>query len=124
MNKLWVGSLYYCLNVMLHMGVLGALFLVSAPDHLTTLDYISELWLSPEGRGLIILNSSLLIVNLVFALSIIFIASRSSIVLIIMTLIAWTGLILAYLYGTVGLVGYAAGAIHLSGFSFNKFKTK
>jgi hypothetical protein len=124
MTKLWIGSLYYFLNVVLHMGVLGVLFFVSAPDQLTRLEYISEFWFSPEGRMLIILNSSLLIANLVFALSIIYVASRSSRVLIIMTFIAWMGLILAYLYGTVGLVGYAAGAIHLSGFSFNKFKTK
>jgi hypothetical protein len=124
MTKLWIGSLYYFLNVVLHMGVLGVLFFVSAPDQLTRLEYISEFWFSPEGRMLIILNSSLLIANLVFALSIIYVASRSSRVLIIMTFIAWMGLILAYLYGAVGLVGYAAGAIHLSGFSFNKFKTK
>jgi hypothetical protein len=124
MNKLWIGSLYYGLNVILHLGAFGVLFFVSAPDHLTTLEYISEFWLSPEGRVLIILNSSLLIANLVFALSIIFLASRSSIVLIIMTFIAWIGLLFAYLYDAVGLVGYAAGAIHLSCFSFNKFKLK
>jgi len=41
-----------------------------------------------------------------------------------MIFIAWMGLLFAYHYGTVGLVGYAAGAIHLSAFSFNKFKTK
>ena len=124
MNKLWIGSLYYGLNVILHLGVLGVLLPVSAPDHLTTLQYISEFWLSPEGKVQIILNSSLLIANLVFALSIIFLASRSSIVLIIMTFIAWMGLVFAYHYGTVGLVGYAAGVIHLSCFSFNKFKLK
>ena len=124
MNKLWIGSLYYFLNVILHLGVFGVLFFISAPDHVTTLEYIAEFWLSPEGRALIILNSGLLIANLVFALSIIYVASRSSSVLIIMTFIAWMGLVFAYLYGSVGLVGYAAGAIHLSAFSFNKFKGK
>ena len=124
MNKLWVGSVYYCLNVILHIGAFGVLFLVSAPDNLTTLEYISEFWLYPGGTDLIIINSSLLIANLVFALSIIFVASRSSIVLIIMTLIAWMGLVFAYLSGAAGLIAYAAGAIHLSVFSFNKFKIK
>jgi len=124
MNKLWVGSLYYCLNVILHLSVFGILFVVSVSDDVTTLEYIAEVWLSPEGKALIILNASLLIANLVFALSIIFIASRSDIVLIMMTLIAWLGLLFAYRPGTVGLVAYAAGAIHLSHFSFNQFRTK
>ena len=124
MNKHWVGSIYYFLNVVLYIGAFVILFFVSVPDHLTTLEYIAEVWLSQEGKALIILNASLLIANLVFALSIIFIASRSNIVLIIMTLIAWLGLLFAYRAGTVGLVAYAAGAIHLSYFSFNQFRTK
>jgi hypothetical protein len=106
------------------MGVFGIIFVVSAPDDLTTRDYIIEFWLSPEGKSLIILNSSLLIANLVFALGIIFVASRSNIVLIIMTLLAWLGLVLAYRAETVGLVAYAAGAIHLSYISFNQPRTK
>ena len=125
MNKLWVGAIYYCLNVILHIGVFGILFVLSASDDVTTLEYIAEVWLSPEGKALIILNASLLIANLVFALCIIFVASHSNIVLIMMTLIAWLGLLFAYHAGTVGLVAYAAaGAIHLSYFSFNQFRTK
>jgi hypothetical protein len=124
MNKLWVGSLYYFLNVILHMGVFGIIFVVSTPDDLTTRDYIAELWLSPEGKALIILNAGLLMANLIFALGILFLASRSNIVLIIMTLLAWLGLVFAYRAETVGLVAYAAGAMHLSYFSFNQTRTK
>lgn len=124
MNKLWIGSLYYFLNVVLHLGIFGVLFVVSAPDHLTTLDYIVEFWLAPEGRETIIFNSALLITNLVFALGIIFLAPRSSIILILMAVIAWLGLLFAYQGGLVGLLAYAAGAIHLSIFSYNQFKGK
>mgnify|MGYP000542249256 CR=1 FL=1 len=124
MNKLWVGSLYYFLNVILHLGVFGVLFFVSASDHLTILEYIAEFWQSPEGRETIIFNSALLIANLVFALGIIFLAPRSSIILIIMAVIAWLGLIFAYQAELVGLLAYAAGAIHLSIFSYNHFKGK
>ena len=124
MNKLWIGSVYYFLNVILHLGVFGILFVISAPDDVATLEYIADLWLSPEGKALIISNAGLLMANLIFALGIIFAASRSRIVLIIMTLIAWLGLVFAYRAETVGLVGYAAGAIHLSYFSFNQFRIK
>jgi hypothetical protein len=124
MNKLWVGSIYYFLNVILHLGVFGITFVVSVPDDVTTLEYIADIWLSPEGKALIMLNASLLIANLVFALGIIFVAPRSRIVLIIMALLAWLGLVFAYHTETVGLVAYAAGAIHLSYFSFNQFRTK
>ena len=124
MNKLRVASLYYFLNVILHLGVFGVLFFATAPAHLTTLEHITELWLSPEGRALIALNSSLVIINLVFALSIIFVASRSNSVLIVMALLAWIGLLFAYRAGAVGLVAYAAGAIHLSAFSYIKLRLK
>jgi hypothetical protein len=124
MNKLWIGSLYYFLNVILHLGIFLVLFVVSAPDDVTTLGYIAELWLSPEGKALIILNASALIANLVFALGIIAVASRSKLVLVIMTLLAWLGLVLAYQAEALGLVAYAAGAMHLSYFSFNQFRIK
>jgi hypothetical protein len=122
MNKLWVGSLYYFLNVLLHLGIFGVLFFVSSPDNLKALDYFFEFWHSAEGREIIILNTSLLLANLFFALSIIFLAPRATIVLVTMAFIACTGLVLAYLNDLVGLLAYAAGAIHLSFFSFNKFK--
>jgi hypothetical protein len=122
MNTLWVGAFYYFLNVILHTGIFGVLFFVSIPDNFTWLEYISEFWHSSEGREIILINSSLLMANLVFALSIIFIAPRSTLLLIIMTFIAWIGLLVAYFYGSVGLLAYAAGAIQLSFISFTKFK--
>lgn len=123
MSKLWVGSLYYFLNVLLHIGVFGILFFVSAPFDAPTLSYITELWHSAEGRELIIFNTSLLIANLIFALSILFLAPHSKALLIIMAVIAWIGLVFAYLSETVGLVAYAAGAIHLTMVSFYRLKT-
>lgn len=122
MNKLWVGSIYYFLNVILHLIVFGVLLFVSSSENVTIIETIAGIWHSPEGRTLITINASLLIANVIFALSIIFVASRSDSGLIIMTLIAWFGLVLAYRAESVGLVGYAAGAMHLSYFSFNKIK--
>jgi len=124
MNKLWVGSIYYFLNVILHIGVFGVLFFVSVPDHFTTLDYIAELWHASAVRETIILNSSLLFANFIFALIIMLMTSRSILLLIIMTLIAWAGLCVAFILGTVGLMAYAAGAMHLTLISFNQFKDK
>lgn len=120
MNKLWVGSLYYFLNVILHIGVFWVLFFVATPESMTVMDYISGFWHSTEGREVIFLNSSLLLANLIFALSIMFLAPHSVIVLFVMTFIAWVGLLFAYFNGLVGLLAYAAGAIHLSFISFNK----
>jgi hypothetical protein len=124
MNKLWVGSLYYFLNVILHVGVFWVLLHASASDQLTLLEQVFEFWNFPDGKALIISNAGLLMANLIFALGILFVASRSNIVLIIMTLIAWLGLLFAYRAGAVGLVAYAAGAMHLSYFSFNQLRTK
>jgi len=123
MNKLWIGSIYYFLNVILHLGAFGVLFFVMPPEQATAVEFVSEYWLDPEGRALILLNSGLLIVNLAFALSILFIAPRFDRVLILMTIMAWLGLLLAFYVGTAGLVAYAGGAIHLAYFSYNKFKT-
>jgi hypothetical protein len=125
MNNLRVSSLYYFLNVILHLGVCGVIFFATAPAHLTTLEHITDLWLSPGGRALIALNSSRVITNVVFALSIVFVASHSNSVLIVMALLAWMGLLFAYRAGAVGeLVAYAAGAIHLSAFSYIKLRLK
>ena len=70
MIKVWVGSLCYFLNVILHLGVLAILFLVSVPEHLTILDHSIAFWQSAEGKELTLLNINLLVANLVFALSI------------------------------------------------------
>jgi len=43
-----------------------------------------------------------------------FLASRSYRVLVMMTVVACLGLLGAYYIGTLGLVAYAAGAIHLT----------
>jgi len=114
MTKVWIGSLYYSLNVILHLGVLTILFLVSVPEHLTILDHSIAFWQSAEGKELTLLNISLLVANLVFALSVFFLASRSYRVLAMMTVVACLGLLGAYYIGTLGLVAYAAGAIHLT----------
>lgn len=114
MIKVWIGSLYYFLNVILHLGVLTILFLVSVPEHLTILEYGTAFWQSEEGKELTLLNISLLVANLVFALSIFFLASRSYSILVMMTVVACLGLLGAYYIGTLGLVAYAAGAIHLT----------
>jgi hypothetical protein len=100
--------------VVSHVGVLAILFFASVPNDITTSDYISEFWHTPEGGNLIILNVGLLLANLIFALSIIYLASNSYTVLVVMTLIAWLGVLAAYYIEAVGLVAYTAGAIHLT----------
>lgn len=113
MNKLWVGSIYYFLNVLLHIGVLVILYVISADDSMTLLEYGTAFWQSEEGRELTVLNISLLSANLAFAITVIMVQTTIRNVTLL-ALIAWIGLVLAYLYGTVGLVAYAAGAIHLT----------
>ncbi len=124
MIKVWVGSLCYFLNVILHLGVLAILFLVSVPEHLTILDHSIAFWQSAEGMELTLLNINLLVANLVFALSIFFLASCSYRVLVIMTVVACLGLFGAYYIGTLGLVAYAAGAIHLTACCYFQGKQK
>ena len=114
MIKVWVGSLCYFLNVILHLGVLAILFLVSVPEHLTILDHSIAFWQSAEGKELTLLNISLLVANLVFALSTLLLAPRSYSILVRMAVIAWLILLGAYYAGTIGLVAYAAAAIHLT----------
>lgn len=118
MNKLWVGSLYYFLNVILHTGIFFLLFVTTAPADITTVDYIAELWHTIEGKETITVNSAFLIINLFFALSILYLAPRSRTLLLTLTTLAWLALIFAFLMETVGLVAYAAGALHLSMVSF------
>lgn len=91
MTKVWIGSLYYFLNVLLHIGVLIILFFVSIPENVTILEHGAVFWQSAEGKELTLLNISLLVANLVFALSVFFLASRSYRVLVIMTVVACLG---------------------------------
>ena len=114
MTKVWIGSLYYFLNVLLHIGVLIILFFVSIPENVTILEHGAVFWQSAEGKELTLLNISLLVANLVFALSTLLLAPRSYSILVRMAVIAWLILLGAYYAGTIGLVAYAAAAIHLT----------
>ena len=122
MNKPWIGAFFYFLNVMLSIGMFWILFTVAIPECFTTIEFISDSWSYPEGREVIIINSTLFIFNLIFALIIILLLSRSTLLAVAITLLAWASLLAVYFFGLSDIFTYAAGAVYLSIFTFKKLQ--
>jgi len=123
MNKSWVPSIIYFINVIFHIGVFGVLFAVALPDGFTFQEYVVDFWSYPEGKEVILMNTAFLIGNLIFAFIILMFVNNSLLSTRIFAFLAWSFVLLVYLFGATGVIfSYILGAINLTIFSVNKHK--
>jgi len=122
MNKAWIGSLFYFLNVILYLASFVVVFAMAIPEEYTILENISAFWHYQEGRDAILINSILLVSNLLFAFAILILVQNSKTTAIVLTVISWAGVITAYFIGILSIFSYLGGAVYLSIFTYQSIE--
>jgi len=123
MNKPWIPSIIYFINVIFHIDVFGVLFTIAIPECFTILEHVVDFWGYPEGKDTILMNTTFLMGNLIFGFIILIFVNKSLLNSKVLTFLAWIFVLLVYFFGTTGLIFiYILGAINLTIFSVNKHK--